>query len=241
MKIDARFFGEYVVTGTFFWIGQLAVLFVLVGGESITTLVNEIVGDLKGYQAALAAIALVWMFFTGLMLDLFTAYFPGLESRIFKPYLDQNHGWIESMVQHGQYFQRDDLIPNRTHFGFVQDYSRLQSRLLSYVMVFGEGLNLDPFLDDVRLTKTSRAIAAASWVFLAESAFLLATGRIRFEDVPPAAVIIVYALFFACIAAARNQYKNMCLGLFSLAHAIAEMARTDNINRQEEGEQKMRE
>jgi hypothetical protein len=73
MKADVRFLGEYIVTGAFFWIAQLILCLALFGTDVILTKSGgpplDVLERLKDYQVSLAALALVFLFFTGLMLE----------------------------------------------------------------------------------------------------------------------------------------------------------------------------
>lgn len=104
MQIDRRF-SDYGLTGGFFLIGQLGLLWAL--GYSPTTLTGLQPLQLPfetslpapiitGFAGALAVIA---VFVTGLVLDLFASLFRQTEMRIFARHLDRNSGWITAFIE----------------------------------------------------------------------------------------------------------------------------------------------
>ena len=104
MQIDRRF-ADYGLTGGFFLICQLGLLWALgywprilnelqaLRLPSDTSLLAPII---TGFAGALAVIA---VFVAGLLLDLLASLFRGLEMRIFSRHLDRNSDWITAFIE----------------------------------------------------------------------------------------------------------------------------------------------
>lgn len=130
MKIDARFFGEYAITGAFFWLAQYTVL--LIAGLDAPT-VKLVEASQEGLptvlrsEPVLAVLALVGVFFTGLLLDLFSRLFVVVEMTKFRGQLARNECWLQAMVdERGAYFADD----YRYFVDNYRDLPRFLARLL---------------------------------------------------------------------------------------------------------------
>jgi hypothetical protein len=104
MQIDRRF-ADYALTGGFFLICHLGMLWAL--GYWPETIANEIKVWLSpqtslagpiitGFAGALAVIA---VFVVGLILDLFASLFRSEEMKIFAHHLDRNSDWMTTFIE----------------------------------------------------------------------------------------------------------------------------------------------
>ncbi len=100
MQIGSRF-TEYGLTGGFFWICQL--LFLVYSGQAKTLLSNlsSVKLDPTSWisqigPTAISALAIIAVFVTGLLLDLFAVYFRPMEMRVFRQHLVRATatGWV---------------------------------------------------------------------------------------------------------------------------------------------------
>jgi hypothetical protein len=240
MKADVRFLGEYIVTGAFFWIAQLILCLALFGTDVILTKSGgpplDVLERLKDYQVSLAALALVFLFFTGLMLDVFSTYVPVNRVGIFEAQWDDNSDWIKAMITEHEYFSEKDFGPEPHFRARLTSFDRLQSRMVSYIFVFSDALNLEPFLEETRLSRTTQSIAMASIFLYCESLLFLVLGWVSLKHLSPVTALLLYVFLFACIRAARHHYSRLCLTLFSLTYATAEKRRESKANAEPEPE-----
>jgi hypothetical protein len=104
MQIDRRF-ADYGLTGGFFLICQLSLLWALgywprILDELQALLLpsnNSLLAPiLTGFAGALAVIA---MFLAGLILDLLASLFRSMEMRVFARHLDLNRDWIAALIE----------------------------------------------------------------------------------------------------------------------------------------------
>jgi len=102
MQIGSRF-TEYGLTGGFFWICQL--LFLVYSGQAKTLLSNlsSVKLDPTSWisqigPTAISALAIIAVFVTGLLLDLFAVYFRPMEMRVFRQHLVRNRDWLGRLI-----------------------------------------------------------------------------------------------------------------------------------------------
>jgi hypothetical protein len=103
MQIDRRF-ADYGLTGGFFLICQLGLLWALGYWPTINQLqalrppsdTSLLAPIITGFAGALAVIA---VFVAGLILDLLASLFRSLEMRIFARHLDRNSDWITVFIE----------------------------------------------------------------------------------------------------------------------------------------------
>jgi hypothetical protein len=112
MQIGSRF-TEYGLTGGFFWICQLFVIWW--GGQAqavlshLSNVQKQIPNDFSPVAStALSALAIITVFVTGLVLDLLAAYFPLPEMRVFWQHLVRNRDWLSRLItEHKGYCESD--------------------------------------------------------------------------------------------------------------------------------------
>src|SRR5436305_10290195 len=112
MQIGSRF-TEYGLTGGFFWICQL--LFLVYSGQAKTLLSNlsSVKLDPTSWisqigPTAISALAIIAVFVTGLLLDLFAVYFRPMEMRVFHQHLVRNRDWLGRLItDHKDYCEAD--------------------------------------------------------------------------------------------------------------------------------------
>ncbi len=146
MKISEKF-AEYGLTGGFFWLVQI--LFLSYSSKqnptdllnSLSTAVNQI-SIPQALSAAtgsfLAAIAIISIFFTGLLLDLFGSFFILIEMRQFKKQINLNEQWFDDLVSNRggyinsdyQYFKKSYYVPDKS------DYKRKTLDVLNPFSIF---------------------------------------------------------------------------------------------------------
>ncbi|MDI3564684.1 hypothetical protein [Bradyrhizobium sp. Arg816] len=102
MQIDRRF-ADYGLTGGFFLICQLGMLWALgywpnirTGLEGLWTSTSPLAPIITGFAGALAVIA---VFVVGLILDLSASIFRGEEMKIFARHLDRNSEWMAAFIE----------------------------------------------------------------------------------------------------------------------------------------------
>jgi hypothetical protein len=104
MQIDRRY-ADYGLTGGFFLICHLALLWALgywptINTEALGRLLPKdapFVGPIiTGFAGALAVIA---VFVVGLILDMLASLFRGMEMKIFARHLDRNSDWITAFIE----------------------------------------------------------------------------------------------------------------------------------------------
>ncbi len=112
MQIGSRF-TEYGLTDGFFWICQL--LFLVYSGQAKTLLSNlsSVKLDPTSWisqigPTAISALAIIAVFVTGLLLDLFAVYFRPMEMRVFRQHLVRNRDWLGRLItDHKDYCEAD--------------------------------------------------------------------------------------------------------------------------------------
>ena len=125
MQISSRF-AEYGLTGGFFWICQLLVLWAsgtgprLLSSISATQLaVPSGASDItKAILTSLAgALAIIAVFVAGLLLDLLASHFLQLEMLVFKRHLDRNSAWLDQLAAKHRTYCGADYEGFRSRFG----------------------------------------------------------------------------------------------------------------------------
>ena len=109
MQISNRF-TEYGLTGGFFWICQLILIWWYGQTQTILSTV-QIPGGQIGSTAIMSlvtAVAIIAVFVTGLLLDLFAAFFRRLEMGVFQQQLARNRDWLGRLItNHKDYCKAD--------------------------------------------------------------------------------------------------------------------------------------
>ncbi len=121
MRLSDRFI-DYALTGAFFLIGQIILLVVwnLVGwihgvGVFLTQLPMPLQTPSNG---VLTVLGIISIFFFGLLLDLLSSTFRGVEMRKFRGHLSRNKEWLQRLATKDEYLAQglkdflgiDDLL-----------------------------------------------------------------------------------------------------------------------------------
>lgn len=129
MKLGERF-AEYGLTGAFFWITQLLILYFWFGDISakdwaswmskLDGIISPIPSALQASLAGLlSALAIIGIFTTGLLIDLFGSLFILKEVEIFKKYIDENLSWLKNMADKHRGFIGNDFRRLHLRYGAV--------------------------------------------------------------------------------------------------------------------------
>jgi hypothetical protein len=111
MQIGSRF-TEYGLTGGFFWICQLGVIWWSGHIQAVLSNLSPVQKQLDGFSSvgstALSALAIIAVFVTGLLLDLLAVYFQPSEMKIFHRHLVRNREWLGRLIaDHKAYCEAD--------------------------------------------------------------------------------------------------------------------------------------
>lgn len=116
----------------------------------------------------------------------------------------------------------------RTNFGRLSSYTRLQSFLLSYVLVT-PGLEKIEFLStQISLWGTARTIAVSMMLTAVTPSILLISGTLHYHSFILGAYAAGMLLIWGAIAAERSAYERVCSTLFALAYIVASRALVAN-------------
>jgi hypothetical protein len=260
MKISDRF-TDYGLVGGFFWTLQLAFVAVLgvqeenwsqLGRVMESTLARLPKETLSPLTAILGALALVAIFSTGLLLDLFGGfYFRAVEVQVFVRYLKRNQNWLERLLDQQKDYVQDDLSVllgapplgsslliglktmaiwkkpnrqersrlikgNRTRRGA---YTRIQSFLLSYVLLAPRTEKIELLNTQISLWSISRAISSAMTIVVVESTialFKISAVSYKFFLVYAGQIGLTTGAILVVVAA----YDRICSTLFALIYLI---------------------
>lgn len=193
MKTSTRF-GEYLITGGLLWITLFiysTILSINLGQhdpdiiglwqywlapfEQMKALMTMIPTAMQSSVGTLlAALAVIFVFCTGLLLDLLSPiFFTPLEMVFFRRWhLGANRGWLDALIEKNADYIKTDyqtyvegrLFDWRQPFAIFPQrraYNKLQSFLLAYIMVVSHAAKLDMLEDQISLWHTSRAISTA--------------------------------------------------------------------------------
>jgi hypothetical protein len=112
MQIGSRF-TEYGLTGGFFWICQFILLWcsgqIQTLQSNVSTVQLHIAKDIPiPITSLVTALAIIAVFVTGLLLDLFAVYFRPMEIRVFIRHLVRNRDWVGRLIaDHKGYCEAD--------------------------------------------------------------------------------------------------------------------------------------
>ena len=240
-------FAEYGLTGGFFVFGQLFVLawfFPEIAADWFSSIAKLLSARLYELPAAarpafsnlLAALALVSIFFAGLLLDLIGSVLAAWEVKIFKRTLDVNAGWFSKFIEttgdqsrvdyehirkslRRRSFAISRLWKREYAIGALDSFRRLETLLMAYVLASLGASSLDWLADQMRLCRTSRAISASLFVLALEvygSIFAVSS----ISGSPPVGVIgVITAFLFLSGFITYRAYSRFCMTLFSLTYA----------------------
>ena len=234
MNISPRF-TEFGMTGAFFLLSQLCVVFVLGSNTELTGFLDKWAQALNAYQGRLpellqksigslvTVIGVISIFITGLILDLIGSYFAFLEMILFSRHLNRNQVWLNEVSAQCPANVKDDYQALRDQFGtsFIVgpqrlwgrmhmnwQYKNIQAFLFSYIHVFSSLSEM--LVDAMHLWRTSRAISTTLLIISVE-VFLFTTGS------HGVLLLVFVVLFLLSALITLRSYSRLCFNLFSLA------------------------
>ena len=131
MQIGSRF-TEYGLTGGFFWICQFILLWssgqIQTLQSNVSAVQLHIAKDIPiPITSLVTALAIIGVFVTGLLLDLFAVCFRQMEIRVFVRHLARNRDWLGRLIaDHKGYCEAD-----------YEEFERLYGESLAKDMVAG--------------------------------------------------------------------------------------------------------
>lgn len=252
MQIGSRF-TEYGLTGGFFWICQI--LFLAYSGQGKTLLSH--LSTVQQLQippwisqigaTAISALAIIAVFVTGLLLDLFAVYYRAMEMRAFHKHLVRNREWLGRLIaDHKGYCEADyqeferkyakGSLPERLVFWkryvaavkrtwSARSYERLWSFFASFVLVESGSSQLSLMMDQYHLWRTGRAVSTALVIVFFEIQSLIWS---RGSEIP---FLVGFVLPLAMTALAMvitlGTYSRLCFTLFALVYVTQDKAQRD--------------
>lgn len=258
MNISTRI-TEYSITGGLLWVNVFlfaTLLNLQLSGQTIspdhamrlwgdwiramTPLTQSLAGLSPSLQgsigALLAALAIVVIFFSGILLDLLSPmFFISFEMLFFQKWLiSKNRPWLDRLIADNRDFIGEDYhcFINTKAFNWRRPlawferrrcYNKLWTFLLSHIMVFSNAAGLDELMDRVHLWRTSRAIST-SMVVLGCLMNFTPLVHAPFEhdatlNIALTAVGVPLVLFAVSALITLGTYSRMCVVLCALAYA----------------------
>lgn len=257
MNISTRI-TEYSITGGLLWVNVFlfaTLLNLQLSGQTIspdhamrlwgdwiramTPLTQSLAGLSPSLQgsigALLAALAIVVIFFSGILLDLLSPmFFISFEMLFFQKWLiSKNRPWLDRLIADNRDFIEEDYhcFINTNAFNWRRPlawferrrcYNKLWTFLLSHIMVFSNAAGLDELMDRVHLWRTSRAIST-SMVVLGCLMNFTPLVHASFEhdatlNIALTAVGVPLVLFAVSALITLGTYSRMCVVLCALAY-----------------------
>jgi len=145
MKIAERF-AEYGLTGGFFWLLQLAFLIILSPDSPLVSfehwldelskihIPSHIATPVGGL---LAALAIVSIFFTGLLLDLLGSYYILLEMNVFRKNVNTNREWLDDFVRNHKSYIGKDYNDFLEKFSDIYSHGEVRRMFIDAINIFG--------------------------------------------------------------------------------------------------------
>jgi|SRR5829696_1284892 len=141
MNRDNRFFADYALTGSFFWVYQYLILVILdpnVDPNGTERLIDRVSEWIKqGIQTlphqiensvTIAFLALIGVFVTGLVLDWFKVGFRALEMDAFHKHLLDNKHWLDEKMR--------EFHPYDRYYGCFKQAALSNTNLFRQILVF---------------------------------------------------------------------------------------------------------
>jgi hypothetical protein len=266
MKISDRF-TDYGLIGGFFWMLQCSVwgFFTFPKGgwdqllqglkPGLTEISTTALPYVPSLVALLGALAIIAIFTTGLLLDLLgSAFFRGLEARVFIAHLRRNKRWLESVMdQNKDYIQEDFLqlldanpIKKGLHtsiklvmfwkphylreyvnavresWRLSKPYTRVQSFLLSYVLLTSGAEKIELLSTQMSLWNTSRAIATGMALGAIQSTIIVfAYYGGNPDEFPAMLYVLQLVLTVVAMTIVYSAHARVCNTLFAFTYVVA--------------------
>lgn len=212
------------------WITAMAPL-----TEALAGLSSSLQGSIS---TLLAALAIIVIFFSGIILDLLgPVFFISFEMMFFHKWLvTKNRPWLDRLIADNREFIGEDyrIFIESCNFNWKRPlawferrrcYNKLWTFLLSHIMVFSKAAGLDELMDRVHIWRTSRAISASMVVLgcLLNFTPLVHTPENHAATVTFAltSIGVPVVLFAVSALITLGTYSRMCIVLCSLAYATA--------------------
>ncbi|MEK7322354.1 MAG: hypothetical protein AABZ84_04665 [Pseudomonadota bacterium] len=184
----------------------------------------------------LAALAIVIIFFSGILLDLLSPmFFISFEMLFFQKWLiSKNRTWLDRLVADNRDFIEEDYrcFINTKAFNWRRPlawferrrcYNKLWTFLFSHIMVFSNAAGLDELMDRVHLWRTSRAISTSMVVLGCLMNFTplvhVSLDRDTALNIALTAVGVPLVLFAVSALITLGTYSRMCVVLCALAYS----------------------
>lgn len=241
MKVSSRF-TEYGMTGAFFWLLQLLMLYLYLPDtlqlnqleQGLSEKMNIIPVSLETF---VEVIAIISIFFVGLMLDTVGAVMLMFEMKIFRNHIGFNKEWLEKLADNNKDYFLKKVLSFYSNYGnnFVncnplQVWRRIllvwsfivsQTYLTSYVTVRSGDANPSFLFDRISQWRTVRAFASVLLLVLIENiVFILSGMKIQeaFSDHEGTVLLTNASLTVAACIVSGCNYKAMCDTLFTLVY-----------------------
>jgi len=243
MKISDRL-TDYGLIGAFFWMVELPAwalgFFPHMSWANIRGLwrIFVTVATNPSLAALLGVLALVLIFFTGIVIDTFAAIvFSRAETKAFIGYMQRNESWMLGVMNENRAYIQDDweqlvaALPYYSARGIFKrlahrpkrgDRIRPEERSLRIQGLMFSSVFLAPGMDKVELLNTqmslwntSRGIAGA---LILVSLLQLVSLRENHSFGYVAFFFFLVSVAFVAVIVARYTYKRLCSTLFALAY-----------------------
>jgi hypothetical protein len=230
-------YADYGLTGGFAICGQAALLFWLAPerAHSIIAGAPHVLGTYLGQlpeglvtpiSAVITAVAIISIFFLGLVLELIGSVAAFWELRVFKEHLEYNRPWLSSLLSDYGAAPDKDIESIVSGFGklrsrlkLLKPFSRVESLLLSYVLAADSAPRLDLLRDHLQLCRISRAVSAVLYIFGFELV-LIPCVQVFLGYAPSgfSILLILLGVGFGPLALflPKRAYERFCSNLFSI-------------------------
>jgi hypothetical protein len=229
ISLGARYV-DYGLTGGFFLFVALAV-FGWHHPEAVSAILDklpELQKKLPVSETVLASFFVVCVFATGLLLDLVGSLAFVWELGIFRKYLNRNKEWIGQIVAKYEEFLGEDInLISTTNFWdlrirrqpvmLVAPFNRIESILISHLVLTADPTRLELVMDQMRTYRIARAVSSGLFVLSVAFYFIpLIEGR----DTAWSVLAIYIVGFSLSIFMVRRAYSKLCSSLFSLLFVL---------------------
>jgi hypothetical protein len=235
--------GDYGITGTFFLVAQV-IAFVVVDpvgsshrANAILDFLQQLVSTAPALSTPLAslmvALAIIMVFFVGLVIDLLSFYAPLIEVVAFRKRYEDHRHWLDVLLQRYDVFSKPDVsrlideykpIPEEKFKSLfvIGGYERIFKFLLILALESAEASTAQILRDEMSLWRTSRAVATAL-VILGVEVLILDFFNFRW---------IILGSFVICATLAAPlvflSFRRMCESIFVILY-IKEHGNTGNM------------
>ena len=249
MQISSRF-TEYGLTGGFFWICQLFVIWWFGQPHAVLSYLSNVQKQIPhGFSSvgstALSALAIIAVFVTGLLLDLLAVYFRRMEMDVFWQHLVRNQDWLSRLItEHKSYCESDyeelkrwhdtasekkirlrPVAGLKQHLKNASAYERLWSFFTSYVLVLSGSTELGLMVDQYHLWRTGRAVSVVLVIVNLEAGFL--PKLLHAPTLPWLGLLLPLVLLLFAWMITRETYSRLCFTLFALVYVTEDKREED--------------